>query len=129
MTNLKKLLVVLLMAVLMIGVSNVVFATEEDENITFIPDENANNTTNETTNNTTTNNLFNNTNSTRNNTTNSTSNNTTKNTTTNANSSKYNNTNLPNAGSVDGIGVMVVVAVFGILALYAYKKIRDYNIK
>ena len=126
MTNLRKLLVVLLIAVLMIGVSNVVLATEEDENITFIPDEGANNQT-ETNN--TTNPLNNtNTNNSVNNATNNTVKNTVKNNTNNANSSKYNNTNLPNAGTSDGITVMVVVTVFGISALYAYKKIRDYNI-
>lgn len=124
MTNLKKLLVVLLIAVVMIGVSNVVLATEADENnVTFIPDEEGNNTANNT-NTPDTNSLFNN-----NNTNTNTNTNRTNNTTNNTNSSQYNNSNLPKAGSSDGITIMVVVAVFGISALYAYKKIRDYNIK
>lgn len=123
MTNFKKVLIVLLMAVLMISVSNIVLATEDDENITFIEDEDPNSVTNGKNNTNTTNNT-NNTNNT--NTTNKTNN--TNKTNTNS-SSKYNNTNLPKAGSSDGITVMVVVAVFGILAIYAYKKIRDYNIK
>lgn len=126
MTNLKKLLVVLLIAVVMIGVSNVVLATEADENnVTFIPDEEGNNTANNT-NTPDTNSLFNNNNT---NTNTNTNTNRTNNTTNNTNSSQYNNSNLPKAGSSDGITIMVVVAVFGISALYAYKKIRDYNIK
>ena len=45
------------------------------------------------------------------------------------NTSVYNNTNLPKAGSADSIAVIAIIAVFGISALYAYKKIKDYNLK
>lgn len=121
MRNFKKLTVVLIIMTLIIGVTNIVLATEADENVTFIPDELTNNNTiNNTTNNATTNsteNLFGNTNTSINNTVN------------NANSSKYNNTNLPNAGSEDGIVTIMIAIAFGVSAIYAYKKIRDYNIK
>lgn len=67
----------------------------------------------------TTNNINNNTNNTANNTNNNTNN-------TN-NSSIYNNTNLPSTGIEDSIPVAMLVVVFGISAIYAYKKIKDYR--
>lgn len=45
------------------------------------------------------------------------------------NTSVYNNSNLPKAGSTDSFTVIAIIAVFGVSALYAYKKIKDYNIK
>lgn len=38
-----------------------------------------------------------------------------------------NNTNLPKTGIGDSIPTMVLVVVFGISAIYAYKKIKEYN--
>lgn len=61
--------------------------------------------------------------------------NTTNNTTTNnvVNTTKtYNNTTnttLPKTGENDIYIIVALVAVCGISAIYAYKKIRDYNIK
>lgn len=61
------------------------------------------------------------------------SNNTPKNNTTNNNvnknnSSIYNNTNLPKTGIGDSsIPVAMLVVIFGISAVYAYKKIKDYR--
>ena len=43
------------------------------------------------------------------------------------NSSIYNNTNLPKTGIEDSIPVAMLVVIFGISAIYAYKKIRDYR--
>lgn len=40
-----------------------------------------------------------------------------------------NNTTLPKTGVTDGYVVAILVAVCAISAIYAYKKIRDYNIK
>lgn len=53
---------------------------------------------------------------------NSTSNNT-------SNSSVYNNTNnnLPKTGIEDSIPVAALVVVFGVSAVYAYKKIKEYK--
>ncbi|MBR6033892.1 MAG: LPXTG cell wall anchor domain-containing protein [Clostridia bacterium] len=132
MKNSKKVLTVLVIAFLLIGVCSAVFATEfEDEEVTIIPNSRQeNNVVNyNTTNQTNTNVAFNslntnaNTNTSRNTNTNT---NTAKNTNTN-NSSTY--SNLPKAGSSDNIVLIAVIALFGVSALYAYKKIKDYNIK
>lgn len=124
MKNFKKLTIALLIVLLLIGISNITLATEADEDYTFIPDDGAeptNNNTVDDNNNTNTN--------TQNPYGNNSTNNSINNTVNNTNSSKYNNTNLPAAGSQDSTVVMIIVAVFGISALYAYKKIRDYNTK
>lgn len=44
-----------------------------------------------------------------------------------ANSSVYNNTSLPKTGIGDTLPIAALVAVFGISAVYAYKKIKDYR--
>lgn len=66
--------------------------------------------------------------------TNNTNTNTNANTNTNTNANKvnnsssiYNNTNLPKTGIGDAVPVAMLVVVFGISAVYAYKKIRDYQ--
>ena len=43
------------------------------------------------------------------------------------NSSIYNNTNLPKTGIEDSIPVAMLIVVFGISAVYAYRKIKDYR--
>lgn len=43
------------------------------------------------------------------------------------NSSSYNNTNLPKTGIADTMPIILLVTVFGISAVYAYKKIKDYQ--
>ena len=53
-------------------------------------------------------------------------NNANKNNNTN-NSRIYNNTDLPKTGVESSIPVVVLVAIFGISAVYAYKKIDDYK--
>lgn len=51
-----------------------------------------------------------------------------KNNTNTSNSSIYNNTNLPKTGIGDSsIPIAMLVVVFGISAVYAYKKIKDYR--
>lgn len=85
-----------------------------------------NTTKNNTTGNTTTGN------STTGNTT--TGNNTTKNTSTGNstvmrtnNTSNYNNTSLPKTGVEDPLPSLIMIVVFGISAVYAYKKIKHYR--
>lgn len=73
-------------------------------------DNNTNNTTNNLNNTNNTTNNLNNTNSNRNN---------------NTNSNRNNTTTIPNTG-VD-YSVVFIIAICGISAIYAYKKIRDYN--
>ena len=83
------------------------------------------------TNNTTTNNT---TNSAANNTINNTTNNTSTNTlntsalTNTINTATTNNTTtLPKTGIANSTPVVALIAIFGISAIYAYKKIRDYK--
>lgn len=86
--------------------------------------ENRNNTTggnNSTSNNTTGNN------STANNTARNTTNNNTNNVMRTNNTSNYNNSSLPKTGIEDSIPGVILVVVFGISAVYAYKKIQDYR--
>lgn len=80
-----------------------------------------NNTNTDNANNTNTNNANTNTNNTNTNTNN------TNNTNKTNNSSVYNNTNLPSTGIEDSIPVALLVVVFGISAVYAYKKIKEYR--
>ena len=132
-TNLFKILLTIMLGIVLIGTTSV-FADDDIDINEFLDDgeedgiivddkdakssevkettvksENENNTLS-----------INNTNTT-NNTTNKTSNNT----------SVYNNTNTPNslskAGLEDSIPTMVLIVVFGISAIYAYKKIGDYK--
>ena len=51
----------------------------------------------------------------------------TNNTNNSNNSSIYNNTNLPHTGIEDSIPIAVLVVIFGISAVYAYKKISEYK--
>lgn len=67
-----------------------------------------------------------NSNSNRTNNTN-TNTNRTNNTNNTNNSSVYNNTNLPKTGISDSIPVALLLVVFGVSSVYAYKKIRDYK--
>ena len=53
--------------------------------------------------------------------------NTTLNTANKVNTSSYNNTNLPDTGVEDSLPAVVLVVVIGISAVYAYKKIKDYQ--
>ena len=43
------------------------------------------------------------------------------------NVSSYNNTSLPKTGLQESLPVVFLVVVFGISAVYAYKKIKDYR--
>lgn len=117
-SNLVKIVLVLCTSLMvMLSATTVMAADEIDLTNTL---ENLSNNTN--TNNTNTNNT--NTNSDRTNTNNTNSNNTNRNTN---NSSIYNNTSLPKTGITDSIPVAVLLVVFGISSVYAYKKIKDYK--
>lgn len=45
----------------------------------------------------------------------------------NNNNSVYNNNNLPKTGIGDSFPVAMLVVIFGISAVYAYKKVKDYR--
>lgn len=112
--NLKSYLVVILTVCTIALMSNIAFADNNTTSSIIIPTNTiTSNTTTETT--TTTN------------TTNTT--NTTPVATTNTTKSVYNNTTstLPKTGENDIYVVTALILVCGISAIYAYKKIRDYN--
>ena len=120
-SNLIKVISILVISLMVMLFSTNVMAAETDNGFTDLTPTVDNNTTNGTSNNTSNSNSTNNTN--RNNTSNNT--NSTNNTN---NSSIYNNTNsLPKTGVTDSIPVAVLLIVFAISAVYAYKKIKDYR--
>ena len=113
--NLITVVLVLLISVMVMLFTTTVNAANENNGFTDITSE-LTPTNNTPTNNTPTNNTQNN---------NTPTNNTPKNNTNN--SSVYNNTNLPHTGIEESVPVAMLVVVFGISALYAYKKIREYK--
>lgn len=119
----KKSNLIKVVSILLISVMVMLFATTvnaADNNNTGFDDLTSTLTSNNTTgNNTPTNNTPVN---------NTPSNNVNKNNTNTSNSSIYNNTNLPKTGIGDSsIPVAMLVVIFGISAVYAYKKIKDYR--
>lgn len=115
-SNLIKIVLVLCVSLMVMLFSTNVMAAEEID-LTETLNNMSNNTN---TNNTNTNNS----NSNRANTNTNNTNNTNRNTN---NSSIYNNTSLPKTGITDSIPVAVLLVVFGISSVYAYKKIKDYK--
>ncbi len=110
-SNLIKLFLVLLISVIVMTFNTMVMAADEIDLTTTLKSNNttSNNTSNNNTNNTNTNN-------------------TNTNNTSNVNSSSiYNNTNLPHTGIEDSVPAVALIVVFGISAIYAYKKIKDYR--
>lgn len=125
MKNLVKLVSILLISVMVILFTTTVNAADNtNDGFKDLTLDSSNTSSNNTSGNTNTGNTNSNTNS--------NTNNTNKNTNTNnTNSSKYNNTNkntdLPKTGIEDSIPVALLVVVFGISAVYAYKKINEYK--
>lgn len=125
-TNLVKVVSILLVSLMVILFSTNVFAAENnDTSFQDLTGTLGNSTENNTSNNTNSNTNANNANKNGNNT-NTNNANANKNNNTN-NSSIYNNTDLPKTGVESSIPVVVLVAIFGISAVYAYKKIDDYK--
>ena len=130
-TIIVKTFLLTLVFALCVGMMSYVYAIDDDLDLDEIDDltaigETSNNTSNNSNTNTT------NTNTNRNATNTNVSNNTGL--TTNAisssgnNTSVYNNTNnLPKTGIEDSIPMLLLVVVFGISGVYAYKKVQDYN--
>ena len=125
-SNLIKVISILVISLMVVLFSTNVMAAETDNGFTDLTPTVDNNTTNGTSN-ANSNTANSNTNSTNNTNRNNTSNNTNSTNNTN-NSSIYNNTNsLPRTGVTDSIPVAVLLIVFAISAVYAYKKIKDYK--
>ena len=117
-SNLIKLFSILLISVIVMTFSTNVLAANNTNDFSDLT-----NTINTTANNTNINTNSANTNNTNTNTNTNATNNVNK---TN-NSSIYNNTNLPKTGIEDSIPVAMLVVIFGISAVYAYRKIKEYR--
>ena len=126
-TKLIKALLVVLVSLMLVLPTTSTFAADNTTNfidvtITNVSSENTNTNTNSNTNTST------NTNTTNSNT-NSIANTTNTTTNTNTNSSNYNtNTNLPKTGIAETGSVLCIVFALAVSAVYAFKKLRDYNI-
>ncbi len=125
-TNLIKGLSILLISVMVILFNANVFAADNTgfNDLTSTlgsGNSNSNSNSNSNANNANVNNANRNVN-------NANTNNNNKNSNSNTNgSSIYNNTNLPKTGVESSIPVAMLVVVFGISAVYAYKKISEYK--
>lgn len=118
---LKSFLVILVSMMLVFVTSTVHAETASNSEYEDLFGDGASNT-----NNTSNTGNTNNTNSNSSNTNNTNSNSTNRN---NANNTSRNNTNtsLPKTGIEDSLPTVVLVVVFGVSAVYAYKKIKDYR--
>ena len=120
-SNLIKIVSILLISLMVMLFTTTVNAAE---NVDLYNDLSLSNTNSSNTN---TNTANTNTNTNSNSNTNSKTNtNSNRNTNTN-NSSIYNNTSLPNTGIGDVVPVAALIIVFGISAVYAYRKIKEYK--
>lgn len=121
-TNLIKGISIVLISVMVIAFSSSVFAADNtgfNDLTSTLSNSSNNNSSNGNTNSNTANN------NTNRNTNNANTNTNTKNNTNN--SSIYNNTNLPKTGVESSVPVAVLVVIFGVSAVYAYKKIKEYK--
>lgn len=124
-SRLVKVVMGAIISLIVVAMANQVFADNVTDLTNALGNSNSSSnssSTNNSTNNTTSNTALNNT--TRNNTVNNKTNNVVL--TTN-NTSSYNNTSLPKTGIEDHIPATILLVVFGVSAVYAYKKIQDYR--
>lgn len=131
LTVLKILLITVVCIVITLFTTSV--KAVEDGNFPDILNEASNENTNANANTNSNNNSNTNTNSNSNSNVNTNSNsNTNRNTNLNTNtrnntSNTYNNSNLPNTGIQNSIPTVLLLIVFVISAVYAYKKIKEYK--
>ena len=121
-SKLVKVVMGAIISLIVVAMANQVFA----DNVTDLT--NALGNSSSSSNSSATNNITSNTalnNTTRNNTVNNTIKNNSVLTTNNT--SSYNNTSLPKTGIEDHIPATILLVVFGVSAVYAYKKIQDYR--
>lgn len=122
-SNLIKVFSILLISLMVIMFStNVLAADNNTDGFTELTIDN-----NTSTNNTNSNSADGNSNSNKNTNNTNTNTNNTNNANKTNNSSVYNNTDLPSTGIEDSIPVALLIVVFGISAVYAYKKIKEYR--
>ena len=124
-TKILKAIIILIMGTVLFSMTTRVFALDDsDSELNFYEDQSdLLDTTDEDDTNTSTN-TNTNTNTSTNTNTNINTNTNTDATTTNTNN--Y-NTNLPKAGAPENTMMAVVVTLLAIIAVYAYKKVREYK--
>ena len=131
MKNLIKVASILLISAMVTLFSTTVNAADNEAGFIDLTGAINNTSSNNTSGNTNTNTGNSNSSTNANSNTANKNTNSNKNTNTNSNSSKYNNTNkntdLPKTGIEDSIPVVLLVVVFGISAVYAYKKVDEYK--
>ena len=122
-TNLIKVFLILLIGIMTVMFNTKVLAADNTglNDLTSTINKNNTNTDNSNAN---TNNSNTNRNNANVNNSNTNRNNTNVN---NSNTNIYGNSNLPQTGIEDSIPVALLVVVFGISAVYAYKKINEYK--
>ena len=123
-TNLIKVISILLISAMVMLFATTVNAADDNSYNDLTSTLTGNNSSNSS--NTSNTNSSNNTSNTNSNSSNNTNNSLNMSNNTN-NSSVYNNTSLPKTGASDSIPVAMLVVVFGISAVYAFKKVRDYK--
>ncbi len=128
-TNLLKVFSILVLSVMVIFITTSVNAADFIDMTNQLNNNTASNNTSGTNTNTSGTNTNTNTSSTNTSNSNATNTNTNRanNNTNTRNSSIYNNTSLPSTGIGDSLPIAALVVVFGISAVYAYKKIKDYR--
>lgn len=114
-SKLIKMISILIISVIMVMLFNVTTLAEDSDDA-FNDLTSTLNQNNSVNNNITNNNTNNNTNNSINN-----------NNTANNNRNAYNSSNLPKTGIGDSIPVALLVVVFGVSAVYAYRKIKEYK--
>ena len=112
-SNLIQIVTILLVSAMVMLFSTTVNAANDNNEV---HDLTGTLTKNSTSNNTSSNNTNSNTNTSNTNKSNNTN-----------NSSVYNNTNLPKTGVASSLPIAALVVIFGISAVYAYKKIKEYK--
>ncbi len=122
---LKSFLVILVCAMLVFTATSVYAANESSDELEDLIEDNS--TTNNTNSGNTNSNSNSNTNSNTNTNRNSNTNNTSLNAIRNNTANNANANNLPKTGIEDSLPTVLLVVVFGISAVYAYKKIKDYR--
>lgn len=124
----KSLLIALVsLSMIMFTTNFVLAANDEFEEVNFDNPSSSNSSTNKANTNSNKSNTNSNKNKANTNSNKSNSNSLNTNGVRGNNVSSYNNTSLPKTGLQESLPTVLLVVIFGISAVYAYKKIKDYR--
>lgn len=124
----KSLLIALVSLSMIMFTTNFVLAANDDfEEVNFDNPSSSNSSTNKANTNSNKSNTNSNKNKANTNSNKSNSNSLNTNGVRGNNVSSYNNTSLPKTGLQESLPTVLLVVIFGISAVYAYKKIKDYR--